>query len=122
MAVRTNVTDVRTIINTSLEDVDIQSYITSASLMIDTYMSESELSSSILQEMEKWLVAHLISVSRERAAQSESVGNASITYSGKFGEGLKSTSYGQMVLMLDTESLLSEGKRTITINSIKSFD
>jgi len=102
MAARVTVADVKAILdNTSLEDAVITPYITSANIMVNEVMGTTE-DTDILAEIERWLAAHMITITRERQAQKEGAGGAEITYSERFGVGLKSTTYGQMVLALDT--------------------
>lgn len=120
---RTTKDAVKQIINTSLGDSVIEALIDSANLMVTNVLGSSELGSSTLTEIERWLTAHLISISWERQATDEKLGEASIKYAGVFGEGLKSTTYGQMVLMLDTSGLMANvGKRSARIRAIESFD
>ena len=72
-------------------------------------------------EIERWLAAHMIATTRFRQVQEEKLENATVKYTGYWSKGLESTSYGQMVLMLDTEGkLAAAGKRAATIYAIKS--
>ena len=81
------------------------------------------LSVAILTEIERWLTAHLISVTHERMASKERVGDAEVEYLGKASaEGLKSTPYGQTAMMLDTcGGLANLGKKAMYIKAITSF-
>ena len=77
----------------------------------------------LLKEIERWLTAHMISSSRLRTVNKEKVGDVDVTYTGKFGEGLSMTEYGQMVLQLDpTGRMQRVGKQDISITAIESFD
>ena len=119
---RTTPAEVKVIITTSLIDAAIESYISIASSMVTNTVT-CGAAEAVLKEIERWLTAHLISITKERAGIKERLGEAEITYSGKFGEGLKSTSYGQMVLQLDTcGSFAKLGMKTISITAITSFE
>jgi len=93
--------DVQAILETTLAEAVITPYITSANAMVDEVMGTEE-TSDILKEIERWLAAHMIVITKKRQAIKEEAGGAAITYTGKYGLGLESTSYGQMVLSLDT--------------------
>ena len=122
MAVRVTATDVRAIIPTSLLDAAIDAYIKIANPMVTNTVT-CGLSEAVLKEIERWLTAHLISITQERMTTEEKLGEASVKYSGVFGEGLKSTTYGQMVLQLDTCGQFGNlGKKEITITAITSFE
>ncbi len=107
MATRTTVEEVKQILNdTELSDPIIEGYIKAANSMINNVLS-GKLDEDTLEEIERWLTAHMIASTRERQAVKEGAGGAFIEYTGKFGEGLKSTSYGQMVLTMDTTGLMA---------------
>jgi hypothetical protein len=64
----------------------------------------------------------MITVTRERMAKKEGAGGASIEYVGNYGEGLSSTPYGQMVMILDTTgAMASLALKQVKITSITSF-
>ena len=86
----------------TLTDSEIQAYITDANVLVNELLPNSGLSSGLLKSIEKWLTAHMIASTRMRMAAREGAGGASITYTGVYGEGLKSTPYGQHVVALDT--------------------
>lgn len=105
MATRTNPTDVKQIIESeslTLTDSEIQAYISDANVLVTDLLTNSGLSSALMKSIEKWLTAHMIVSTRMRMAAKEGAGGASITYTGVYGEGLKSTPYGQHVIALDT--------------------
>ena len=119
---RVTATEVKVIITTALLDPAIESYIEIANSMVTDTVT-CGLAASVLKEIERWLTAHLISITQERVGIKERLGEAEITYAGKFGEGLKGTSYGQMVLQLDTcGSFAKLGTKTISITAITSFE
>ena len=122
MAARVTATEVRVIIETALLDAAIEAYIAVANPMVTNTVT-CGLSASILKEIERWLTAHLIAITKDRTTTEEKLGEASVKYSGRFGEGLKSTSYGQTVLMLDTcGSFAKLGKKDVKIIAVTSFE
>ena len=126
---RTSIAEVKLIIETTLTDPSILSFITTANTMVNNVLglAESEESSSGSEnsrytEIEKWLTAHLIAMTRERMASKEEAGGAKIEYVGQTGLGLSSTPYGQMVLSMDTSGAfaIQEGaKRLVKWRAIK---
>jgi len=124
MAVRTDIDSVKVVIDTALEDSDITAFIGMANTIVTARLGDSDLTDAILKDIETWLTAHLISVSRERFTTQEEIGDAKVTFAGKFGEEMHSTSYGQMVIMLDSTGSFEEKqlkKKPIVIRSIKSM-
>lgn len=98
---RVTATEVKAILdNTVLTDPQIEAYITSANTMVNRVLGVMNVSDNT-KEIERWLTAHMIASTRERLAKKEGAGGAFIEYAGTWGEGLKLTSYGQMVLLLD---------------------
>lgn len=107
----------------TLESSIVDKYITGANALVNQILSNSGLGDSLLTEIEKWLSAHMIASTRERAAKKEGAGGAFIEYTGVYGEGLKSTAYGQMVLTLDSSgAMASLSGKAAKIKAIKSFD
>ena len=112
---RVTAAEVKEVINTSLTEVQVIPYITSANVYVTERLGSSTLSTDTLKEIERWFTAHMIAITRERVAKSEEAGGAKVEYVGEFGEGLKSTPYGQMCISLDTTGLLvQEGKKKVT--------
>jgi hypothetical protein len=108
----------------SLTSEQVDPYILSAHLFVTDILKNSGLSASRLKDIEKYLAAHFIASIHSRPSSREKVGEVEVEYSNtKFGEGLKSTPYGQMVSMLDTTGLIAaSGKRAATFFVPKSFD
>jgi hypothetical protein len=122
MASRVTPTEVKAIINTSLTDSAIDAYITSANSMVTNAVT-CGLGAAVLKEIERWLTAHLIAITKQRQTTKEKLGEAAVEYAGTFGEGLKSTSWGQMALDLDACGGLAKlGKRAISVTAITSFE
>lgn len=103
---RTTVDLVKAVISTTLEDTNIEQYIDSASALIDVWFKGVSASEDMLSELERWIAAHLIASTKERQAREEGAGGAYIKYSGMYGIGLKSTTYGQTAISLDTTNTL----------------
>lgn len=123
MANRTTNVDVLTIMNSSLTGTQVDGFITIANRMVtDNLAGESSFGDDELAEIEKWLTAHLISITKERQVRAETVGDVRVEFTGKFGDGLKMTTYGQMVLVLDSSGILaSMGKQKASTYAVTSF-
>lgn len=123
MAIRTTAAEVKEIMdNCTLSDTIVDSYITAASALVDyVYEDDSEMPTTLLEEVERWYTAHMIASTTHRTTISEKLGDASVQYSGQFRAGLQSTPYGQMVLQLDITGRMGDvGKRRARIRAIKS--
>lgn len=121
---RTNVADVKNIIETALTDPIIEAYVNSANVFVTGTLDGKGLSDAVMEEIEKWIAAHMIASTRERMGKEEEAGGARIEYLGKYGEGLSSTPYGQMAIQLDTSGTLSsdlEVKKTAWSKAVTSF-
>jgi hypothetical protein len=102
---RTTDTAVFEIIDTTLTDID--TFITTANLYVTDVLGDAGLSDERLEEIERYLTAHFLSL-RDQRVQTEKVDVLSVTYQGKTGMYLESTQYGQMAIMLDTSGTLSK--------------
>lgn len=113
--------EVKAIIDTTLTDTIVYSYILGANALVNTALGTG--ATAILKEIERWLTAHLIASTKERQAKKEEAGGAKIEYTGNYGAGLHSTSYGQMCMTMDTTGALASlmGK-AVKIFAIPSFD
>jgi hypothetical protein len=74
--------------------------------MVTTQLSGAGMTDALLKDIEMWLAAHLIAITKERQPSEEKVGDIWIRYQRSFGEGLSQTTYGQMVLTLDSSGNL----------------
>jgi hypothetical protein len=126
MAIRITAEEVLDIMDSGVEVSSAQftAMIKAASLMIDkVFENDSDVTDELLTELERWLTAHLLSSTLTRMAAKEKIGDAEITYTGKWGELLKSTPYGQMVLILDiTGKIANTGKMAARMYAIPNFD
>lgn len=107
---RTNVDDVRVIISTSLTDPQVTSFITDANLIVTAKFTGVTISDDLLEAIEKWLTAHLITMATKRQLESQKVDTADMKYAGKFGLYLEHTTYGQMVIFLDSTGTMAEAQ------------
>lgn len=116
---RTTQVDVRAVISTGLEDSEIQSLIALANRQITATLSAAGLTDALLKDIETWLAAHFIAIGKERQTEEERVDDIWVLHQGIFGEGLRGTTYGQMVLMLDTSGLFDTAtKRKVSFHAI----
>ena len=124
MANRTNAADVKQLYNDStLEDSYVDQFIDTANRIVTDILGDADLSDNVLEDIEKWLTCHLMSKARQDTVLEEKIGDVSTKFAGLFGDGLKATQWGQMVLLLDTTGKLGNlGKKAIMIKAIKSFD
>lgn len=93
-------------------------FILTAGLLVDTHLATAGLSAALLEEIEKYWAAHLMEIG-ERTVIRTQLGDSSFTLeSVKLGEGLKSTLYGQTVLLLDpTGVLTTTGLRRVVFDA-----
>jgi len=108
---------------TGMTSTTISPFIDTASLIVDDLDDNTTIVDGILVEIEKYLAAHLISITKERQGVEEKLGEAEIKYTGRYGLNLEMTSYGQMATVLDTSGRLkARGQEAVYIKAIKSFD
>jgi len=100
--------DVKEIIDTDLTDARINNFINMA--YVRTIQIDGKLGNcggdATLAEIQKLLAAHFLTM-YERQTKSEKVGEASVTFMGQDGEGLKASLYGQQALALDCSGILA---------------
>lgn len=117
---RATTTTVRAILDTSLTDAQILEYIDIANRLVTRLLGSSDLTAADLLDIETWMTAHLIASTKERQVANEKVGDMWVTYQGKYGMSLESTTYGQTALMLDTTGSLQRAtKKKIRIRAIQ---
>jgi hypothetical protein len=126
MSARVTAAEVKAImpVNNPPSDSVINSFITGATNLVDNVLgSDTTLSDDLKKEIERWLTAHLISITLKRMASEEGAGGANIKYAGEWGRGLSSSPYGQTVLVLDSTgkmaTLDSKGAKIIAITSFE---
>jgi hypothetical protein len=111
--------DADNISDTIIENIISDAYVLVTSVLADcTILTEDELKS-----IEKWLAAHMMASSVIRQTKEETLGEASVKYTGEWGTKLESTSYGQMVLALDRCGKMANlGRKAAKIRAITSFE
>lgn len=102
----------------------IDSLIISANAVINSvFDSDTTMTETMLKEIERWFVGHMIASSLYRSTMQEEIGEAKVIYTGKWGKMLEMTPYGQMVLTLDvTGKMAKAGKSGASIYAIPNFD
>lgn len=125
MATRVLAEEVIAIMDTSLEETVVEPYCDSANVFVNAALGTKGLTEIILKEIEKWIAAHMIAISKERQARDEGAGTAYIKYAGEWKMGLQQTSYGQMAIALDTSGTLvniAKNKGLAYSYAVPSFD
>jgi hypothetical protein len=118
MAARVTAAEVKEIITTALGDPAIDAYIAIANPMVTNTVT-CGLAAATLKEIERWLTAHLISITQERLTTEEKLGEATV----KYASGGETQTYWNMVLMLDTCGAFANlGKKAASIKAITSFE
>ena len=108
-----------------MTDPVITKYIESANVFVTHHLGTKITSDDLLEEIEKWISAHMIVATRERVGKEAGAGGAYIKYAGEWGKGLNGTSYGQMAIMLDPTSTLeslAQGKVQASVRAIPNFE
>lgn len=117
---RTDLKSVRAVIPTGLEDLEIAPLMQIANRMVTSVLATSGLTTATLKDIESYLTAHLIAIGPERQTREERVGDVWIKFSENKEKFLLSTSFGQMVLMLDTSgSFQLASKMRASIEAIR---
>lgn len=120
---RVTIAEVEEILETSATDAQITAAITGANAMVTAVVGSSSLvGTSMKKEIERWLAAHMTVIGIDgRQTNEETVGPIRVKYA-TLGEGLRSTSYGQHVLLLDISgNFAALGGKKATLKAIKSF-
>lgn len=125
MAVRTTAAEVKQILDgCTISDTIVDVYIASASRLVDSvYANDTTMTDAQLEDIELWLSAHMIACTLTRQTSQETVDDVSVKYTGYWSKDLESTSYGQMVKVLDTSGKMGNlGKKEAKLTTITSFD
>lgn len=97
--------DVLEIMDSKLTELQIAPFLVTSQAIVTANLSSSALSATILDEIRKYLAAHLASI-RSPFAIRKKLGESEETYGYKGGLGLNATPYGEVVKMLDTSGIL----------------
>jgi hypothetical protein len=109
---KTTAANVRSIMDTGLEDSEINKIIEMADRLIDTNLAEAGLTDAVLADISTYLTAHLIAIGKERQVIGEKVQDIWLTFPGpEKKEGLRSTTFGQMVIFLDSSGTMLEASK-----------
>lgn len=106
---RITATDLIELTGTAVDTAVLNSFINTANALIEEHLVGEGLSETILTEIEKYLAAHFLAISRDRQAKSEAVGGEwSVTFMGNAaGSGFDATTFGQNAIALDVTGTLS---------------
>lgn len=109
MPIRTSAPEVCAVIDTSLTGPEVFPFIKTASLIIDEHLASETpaITPALLQEIETFLAAHILTLQDPRAKKEEA-GGTKFEYEGTTGMGLDGSKYGQMAKMLDPTGKLGE--------------
>lgn len=97
--------DVLEIMKTSLTESEITPFLTTAQAIVTAILSTSTLTTSILDEITKYLAAHFACLKSPFSVKKK-LGDAEETYGYQGGKGLDATPYGETVKMLDSTGIL----------------
>lgn len=127
MALRVTNEDVLNIMDVTASETDkvkIDTMITTANLIINkVFENDTIMSEELLTECEKYLAAHIAALTIFRSTSQEKIGDVTLIFTGKWGDKLNSTPYGQMLLTMDISGkLAATGKEAIEMYAIPNFD
>lgn len=123
MSFRTTAIAVKGVIDTTLESDEIEVYIGHANLIVTRVTAEESLSAELLKQIETYLSAHLIAIGKERQPLEERVGDIWLVYQESPSGFLESTTYGRMVLFLDTSGVFQKSSmKKVSIKAIKQVN
>lgn len=121
MSLRCTEEEIKAIIDTTLENEQVVRFHQAASTLIDSTLTAEGYSADLLKEIEIWLSAHFLAA-RDPRVRKEKFGDANATYQGKDGMGLKSSDYGQRVLLLDFNGVLAAIDESKGLADLKVID
>ena len=103
---RVNVSELK-ILTGSGDITELDSYIITASLLVDESLLTAGYSEARLKQIELYLAAHFAVLGLDGGQiKSEKLGDASIAIAGKFETGLALTRFGQQAMFMDTAGVL----------------
>ncbi len=109
MAERADVPGVCAIIDTDLENNQVEPFIDVANVMVDNELLNATppLSDAILEKIETYLAAHFLTLFDPRVVK-EQADTVSFTYESAVAMGLDSSKFGQMAQILDSSGRLKQ--------------
>jgi hypothetical protein len=102
---------VKTVIQTSLSDTDIDAFMDDAVLIVEQCASIALGSEALQRSVVKWVTAHLINFAESNggAISMKVLGSATEAYANSpLGEFLKGSTYGMQALMMDKTGCLAK--------------
>ena len=106
MAARVNSTQVKAIIDTSVDDVS--DWINTANVIVEAHLLGTGQSDAVLSKVELYLAAHFVALTEERGGLiRSSAEEAAETYADIYGKGFQSTRYGQQAISIDASGKLA---------------
>ena len=105
--------------NCTVDDVVVETYIIAAhEVIVNLFAGNTQLTTVLKKEVERWFVAHMIASTLQRTTSKEKLGDADVTYTGKWDINLLSTPYGQNCLQLDITGLMGNvGKSIVSVSA-----
>lgn len=120
---RTDISTVKSVMQTALGDSEITNLITIANRIVTRQLGGEGLTDALLKDIETYLTAHLIAIGKERQPKEEKVGDIMLKYVENPKGFLESTTYGQAALFMDTSDKLAGGQRkTVRLRAIKQIN
>lgn len=109
MVARVIAAEVKEIIDTDKSDQVVDdSFIQTATLMVDDALLSSSFSDAKLKQIELYLAAHFLCIAEEKGGIIlDKYGDATQEMQEIYSSGIKSTRYGQQALVLDTSGILA---------------
>lgn len=125
MATRVTAPELKEIFETDLSDPQLRTFIGAANLVVNDRLSGRGIASATLKEIERFVAAHMASVSDPRVTK-ETIDTASATFEARVRsdsrQGLEMTFYGQQAMLLDpTGQLAQAGKRVASAKAMGPF-
>lgn len=123
MALRTDLNSVKAIIDTALEDDELRKLMTQANVIVTRQLGSEGLTNGVLTDIETWMTAHFIALGKERQLEEEHVGDIELHYKKNPDGFFQQTTFGQMVLFLDSSGALSRSaKAKVKIKAIQQIN
>ena len=109
MAARTSVGQVTELVETSIPaDTITGNFIATANAIVNEQLVGKGISDDMLERIEMYLAAHLVTLSEERGGITrDRMGDSDTSYAQIYGSGLNSTRFGQIAVLMDTTGTLA---------------
>ncbi len=119
---RINEKRIQDIMDTAVDVGNITTYLNIANNYVTQNLGSSGLDTATLADIEAFITAHFIAMTKERQGMKEKIGDVSVEYQGEFGKFLEMTTYGQSALLLDSTGILSSVSSGTKKASIKAIN